>query len=234
MLDNISMEFERSHYAEMMAEMLGDAADGATAGMVAGTKVATSVGWQFIENVAVGDAVLTFDAGLRTVRAIRRVPLWAGLGRCPMQFRPMHIPADVIGNREAMTVLPGQGVLLESDVAEAETGDPFVLVAAGSLVGVCGIERFEPQSIPEVFVLQFDEDQIVFTASGALCICPAAGDFVERAVSDTADREYHVLSEEMDAALVAEIRWELEENWIRNNSARSEGGTARAALAVVS
>lgn len=226
MLDEIANDWERAQYADLMAEMLDDQSSGATTGIVAGTRVATSVGWIAIERIAAGDAVLTFDAGLRTVRAIKCAPMWAGVGRCPAHFRPVHVPQGVLGNSHAMTLLPRQGVLIESDLAESHTGDPFALVRAESLVGICGIRRSEPTMPTNVYLLQFDEDQIVFTAHGALCVCPAVGDILARVSWDAADRDYHMLSEDIDRELINSIREEIEETWMNDCDEGVLGGAA--------
>ncbi len=182
---------------------------GVMSGLVAGTRIATSRGWQRVEDVAEGDRVLTFDNGLREVRAIARKPLWEGDGQCPRQFRPLNVPAGVLGNGAAMMVLPRQALVVESDAAEAGTGDPFALVRAEDLEGIGGIRRVRNVAPVDVFVLQFDNDEIVFTAHGALCICAAGGDLVQRAMSMGLGAEYHLLSVDTDAELLADIRCEL-------------------------
>lgn len=184
-------------------------ATGVMSGLIEGTRVATAIGWQRIENVSVGDRVLTFDRGLQPVRAIRRAALWAGEGDVPRRFRPLHVPAGVLGNYDDMIVLPRQGLMMESDAAEAALGDPFPLVRAEALEGVCGIRRMNAASPFDVFVIQFDEDEIVFTAHGAHCVCAAAGDLLQRLFNHAETITYRLLSEETDAALISEIRQEI-------------------------
>lgn len=182
---------------------------GVMSGLIEGTKVATAIGWQRVETVTVGDRVLTFDRGLREVRAIRRVPLWTGAGHVPRRFRPLHVPKGAIGNTEDMIVLPRQGLMVESDAAEEAIGDPFPLVRAEALEGVCGIRRMNHASPFEVFVMQFDEDEIVFTSTGALCVCAAAGDMLQRLFSARETIAYRLLSDETDSPLIDEIRYEI-------------------------
>ncbi|WP_163846724.1 Hint domain-containing protein [Pseudooceanicola aestuarii] len=188
---------------------------GTVSGILAGTRVATSVGWQLIENIREGDAVLTFDNGLRKVRAIKRTRLWEGDGLCPRQFQPFCVPAGALGNREEMLVLPRQGVLVESDAAENALGDPFVLVQVSALAGTCDIARRAPDAPIEVLTLHFDEDEIVFSSNGALCICPAVGDMLQRVFRITREEtaEYRMLTTDTSAALIEDIAWELEEKW---------------------
>ena len=203
----------------------------ALSGIVAGTRVATAVGWRNVEDLEAGDAVLTFDSGLKTVQNIKRKALWDGNGACPSRFQPLHVPRGAIGNREEMLLLPRQGVLVESDIAEEELGDPFVLIRAEALDGVCGIARRRPIFAPEVFVLEFEEDQVIFASSGALCVCPAAGDMFSRLFSRSqeATSDYTILSQETSRELIEKITWELEEKWAfaLARSGQAEGAAAR-------
>lgn len=196
-------------------------------GMVTGTRVATAVGWQKIETLRAGDAVLTFDNGLKTLRGLSRRAIWDGDSSWPEMFQPLLVPERAIGNREEMLLMPRQGVVVESDVAEHELGDPFVLLRAESLDGICGITRHQPVPEPEVFILEFDEDEVIFASSGALCICPAAGDLIGRAISEEQllgeKPEYRILGKETASDLIDAILWELEEKWIEGQSSDNSG-----------
>ncbi len=82
-------------------------------------------------------------------------------------------PAGAIGNNDAMILLPEQAVLIESGIAEELFGDPFSLISATDLEGFRGIERQPPRVEIDVIELNFDDDEIVFAASGALLFCPS-------------------------------------------------------------
>jgi hypothetical protein len=143
------------------------------AGIVAGTKVATAMGWRAVDALTEGDLVLTFDHGLQPLKSAtrtRQTCQWAA----PQDW-PLLVPAGALGNTEDGVVLPGQAVMIESDLAEGMTGDPFVLVPAGVLDGVCGIEAVLPDGGFEVVVLTFARDEVVFTKPGLLCHCPTDG-----------------------------------------------------------
>tara|TARA_R110000737_G_C14530899_1_gene477184 strand:+ start:230 stop:976 length:747 start_codon:yes stop_codon:yes gene_type:complete len=187
----------------------------ALSGMLAGTRVATVVGWQKIETLQVGDAVLTFDNGLQPLRAITRLDLWSGAGDCPKEQHPLHVPAAAIGNREDLILLPRQGVLIESATAERAFGDPLVLLRAEVLDGLCATSRRRATPGRQVYLLEFDDDQLVFASTGALCICPAGGDLLNRRFARPTGTggQYTVLSMESDPALIAEILWELDVTW---------------------
>lgn len=143
-----------------------------TNGLVAGTRIATSSGWRSVEAVAVGDLILTFDNGLQPVVAVTRTPVRQ------RQFThtaalPVLVPAGAIGNTAPMTLLPEQGVMVESDVAEALFGDPFAVVKARDLVGLRGIERSGPMPVDEVITLHFANDEVLHADGGALVVATA-------------------------------------------------------------
>jgi hypothetical protein len=47
----------------------------------------------------------------------------------------------LVGNKECLTLLPHQGVMLECEAASDLYGDPFAIVVAQALDGVRGIHR---------------------------------------------------------------------------------------------
>ncbi len=232
MLDYLSQNWQQNNEDDALQAAMNASDHGVMSGIASGTRVATMRGWQLVEKLEVGDAILTFDNGLRILRSARRVTLWNGIGRCPRQFRPLHVPAGVLGNREAMTVPPRQGLMVESDAAEAATGDPFALLHAEALEGVCGIERFEPAQSVEVYVLQFDEDEIVFTASGSLCVCAGGGDMMERMLLGENGSDYQMLSTDFDGDLIADIRCEIYDT-VLSGASRSQNGAQGAPMAQV-
>tara|TARA_R110002124_G_scaffold15982_8_gene68609 strand:- start:8159 stop:8812 length:654 start_codon:yes stop_codon:yes gene_type:complete len=190
---------------------------GACSGLIEGTKVATARGFQRIEAIEVGDRVVTFDHGLQEVRAVRREAMWIAEGECPRTLYPLFVPAGAIDNAQDMILLPHQAVLIESDVAEAELGDPFVLMQARDLNGICGITRVAPTEPAMVITLEFDNDEVVFANSGAMCICPSRTDLAGMLSRQPSDHEYRTIKSYSDPALVAAIRDEL------------DGGSAQAA-----
>jgi hypothetical protein len=205
--------FAKAEIAHRMTEMTGaydGGVMGACSGLVEGTKIVTALGFQAIETIEVGARVVTFDNGLQEVRAVRREPLWSAEGGCPRAMQPLFVPAGAIGNAQDMVLLPHQAVLIESAAAKAELGDGFVLMQAKDLEGVCGIERISPQAPAHVVTLEFDNDEVVFAASGAMCICPSRSDLEGMLNRPEATREYRTIKSWTDAALVAAVRGELE------------------------
>lgn len=126
-----------------------------------------------MEAVQEGDRVLTFDDGLQIVRHVERRFLAVGLDGADAL---VHLPADALGNREAISVLADQPVLVESDLGESMFGDPFTLVPAHALIGFGNIRAHNGLDLMEVVTLCFDTPQIVFGNVGALFYCPAHED----------------------------------------------------------
>ncbi|WP_306153764.1 Hint domain-containing protein [Roseovarius sp. MMSF_3281] len=172
-----------------------------------GTRVATAMGWRKIERLGAGDMVLTFDHGMREVTKVTRVRLWRGEGACPRRFWPLEVPAKVLGNRTIMRILPGQAVMLESDIAEEAYGDPFALVRARVLEGIRGIERTPPVGDAEVIMLYFADEQVIFGEDGALFLCPSSRDLIARAL-DGDDSLYSILPVHEALRLVDQIESE--------------------------
>lgn len=175
-----------------------------TTGMIAGTKVATNAGWAKVETIREGQQVLTFDGGLQTVVAITRHVLMADTQN--IATWPMTVPAGALGNREDMTILPHQSVLIESDTAEEMTGDPFALIPGAALEGYRGITQTRPSEWVEVIQLHFAQDEVVFANIGALFLCHAQTDLM----SDAAPSSYAVLDLEVAEDLVDCLKFEGE------------------------
>lgn len=142
-------------------------------GFAAGTVVATHLGWRPVEALTVGDYVMTFDNGMQPITAVTRGAYWMQAGDCPDHLLPIQLPAGVLGNDRAMTVLPEQSVMVESDAAEDLLGDPFALIPAEALIGFRGIDRMRPWQAFDVVTLHFDQDQVVYADGGALIYCAA-------------------------------------------------------------
>ncbi|KMW59764.1 hypothetical protein AIOL_004747 [Candidatus Rhodobacter oscarellae] len=174
-------------------------------GMVAGTRVATAIGWRPVEAITAGDLVLTFDRGLQPVKSVTRGLLWAADEVCPKALWPLQVPKGALGNDEELIALPEQPLLIESDTADLLFDDPFALVNAADLEGLRGISRVPPIGNVEVMVLQFERDEVVFGAEGALAYCPAhrALDVVDLDPGETKSSEYTVLDHADARLLVA-------------------------------
>lgn len=142
-------------------------------GILAGTLIATATGWTPAERLQPADSLVTFDNGLRRLRAVsiaRLVtPEPAARSRALL---PLAVPPGVLGNRRTLTLLPGQPVLIESDAIEARFGEPFAVMPASALEGHMGIQSVEAQPEHQVVLLEFESDEIVYAEGMTLLQCP--------------------------------------------------------------
>jgi hypothetical protein len=141
--------------------------------MMAGTRVASNLGWRSIEALAVGDMVLTFDNGMQEIIQIRRMTFWTDAPKTARAQWPVIVPVGALDNREELTLLADQGVLVESDAASDLYGDPFAIVPAHALEGLRGIYRAAPEQQVELIAIYFAEEQVIYAEGGALVHCPA-------------------------------------------------------------
>lgn len=165
----------------------------AQSGLLSGTRVATAFGWRPAQALAAGDRVLTFDHGLQPLADVTRHPVWAGATACPQRFWPLEIARGVLGNRGPFRIMPGQAVMIESDLAESIYGDPFALLPALALLQMRGVDRSPPPDRAEVVLLHFQETQVVFADPGVMFLCPATRDLLDYALGATPAVTYDIL-----------------------------------------
>lgn len=181
--------------------------EAATHGLVAGTRVASMMGWRGVESLAKGDMVLTFDNGMQEVMDVRRVSINLAAADEDQALWPVIVPPEALGNKDKLTLLPDQGVMLECEAASDIHGDPFAVVSAQALVGVRGIYRAPPMTRIELIAVSFVEDQVIYAEGGALILCPAPTTTLDRLICDT-QTAYEVLSIEEAAFLVSCFEFE--------------------------
>ncbi|WP_189799504.1 Hint domain-containing protein [Tateyamaria sp. syn59] len=183
-----------------------------TRGLLGGTRVATAMGWRAVDALAVGDLVLTFDAGLQPVVEVRRDIFWTADAPVPPAYHCVFVPAGALGNSADLELLPDQGVLVESDAACDAFGDPFAVLSAKSLDGFRGIRRMAPRPQIEVVTLVFADEQVVYAEGGALVHCPPALRPIDAVGAAHAD--YDVLPAR-DAAFLVECMKVEDELYVR-------------------
>lgn len=148
-------------------------------GIVAGTHVASNLGWRAVDQLSVGDKVLTFDHGMKTITDIQRETLWSAQhSHLPSSVTPVLVPRDALNNRCDLWLMPEQGLLIECDAALDVLGDPFAVVPAEALVGFRGIERHAPTQRLDMTVLSFAGDEVVYVEGGLLAHCPRPRDIL--------------------------------------------------------
>lgn len=135
-----------------------------------GTLISTEFGEIPVEDLNVGDLILTKDNGLQAIRWVGRRHLGQKeLGLNP-KFRPIRISANALGvdtPRSDLAVSPQHRILIQSAYAKMLTGSYEVLIPAKKLIGLPGVEVQE--NVAEVFYyhILLDRHEIVY-GNGAL------------------------------------------------------------------
>lgn len=146
-----------------------------TTGLLAGTRVETRGGWRPVEALRRGDMVHTLDGGLRRIAAIDR--RWTQPGQTATVVR---VPGGLFGTCATLDLLPDQHVLIDLDPADPATGglpDALaVLAPAAALEALPGVQRAVHRAPVQAVTLMFDEEEIVWAATGVLAHCPAVRD----------------------------------------------------------
>ena len=139
-------------------------------GLLAGSLVETASGWRPVETLARGTRVATYDGGFRPVARVERHHVWPAAGA-----EVIHVPGGALDNCSAFSLLPGQHLLVTSEVAEEVLDCAGALIPASALVGYRGITREALVRPAEVLSLRFAGEEIVYVNSGALVHCAAEG-----------------------------------------------------------
>ncbi|MBE1284999.1 MAG: hypothetical protein GJ676_16930 [Rhodobacteraceae bacterium] len=143
-------------------------------GFLSGTHVVSNLGWRAVESLCVGDKVLTFDNGMRTIADIQRETLNNGERTVPRVQWPMLVPEGVLQNRCEMHVMPDQGMFIETDLVSDGFGEPYAVLPARALEGFRGITQVEPDHGLTLTTLAFRQDEVVYAEGGMLIHCPCA------------------------------------------------------------
>jgi hypothetical protein len=123
---------------------------------VRGTLIQTATGNVPIEDIGIGDQVLTMDRGFQVVR-------WLGSTAVEGKktLAPVCIRKGALGNDRDLWVSQQHRMMIDGWRAELLFGDPEVLVPAKHLVDGHGIEVVETDEV-EYFHMLFDQHEIVF------------------------------------------------------------------------
>lgn len=128
-----------------------------------GTRIATKRGEILVQQLQVGDMVLTRDNGAQPLRWIGRRNLHRqDLARMPA-YHPILIRAGALGKsspQRDMLVSPNHRMLITSELAEVMFGEREVLVAAKHLTGLDGVDMAPSPKVSYIHIM-FDDHQIV-------------------------------------------------------------------------
>jgi hypothetical protein len=131
-----------------------------------GTLIKTQGGEVAVENLAVGDMVLTMDNNYRPIRWIGSKSLDSIDLTLHPKLAPVRISAGAIGNNMPetdLTVSPQHRVLVRSVIAERMFGTHEVLLPAIKLVELDGIEQVQDATEVTYWHMLFDGHEIVFS-----------------------------------------------------------------------
>ncbi len=125
---------------------------------VAETMILTDKGERAVEDLSVGDMVITKDRGPQPIR-------WIGQRRVEAvgDFAPIWIKADTFGSHSDIAISPLHRVLIKDVLAELLFGAPEVLIAAKDLVNGRTVRQVEGGFV-DYFHLLFDQHEVIYSA----------------------------------------------------------------------
>ncbi len=124
---------------------------------VAGTRIKTPQGLVPVEELQVGDLVITQDNGAQPLR-------WTGSRTVAAtgDFAPIQIAANTFGRHRTLLLSPLHRVLIRDSLSDILFGEPEVLVAARDLVNDQSVRRIEGGRVTYVHIL-FDRHEVVYS-----------------------------------------------------------------------
>ena len=130
-----------------------------------GTLIATPAGERKVEDLAVGDRVITRDNGIQGIR-------WVGNRRIEGQglqhaehLQPILIREGALGDdlpERDMMVSPNHRVLVANDKTALYFEDREVLVAAKHLIGLVGVDAVRTSAVSYIHFM-FDQHEVVLS-----------------------------------------------------------------------
>ncbi len=130
-----------------------------------GTKIDTPTGRVAVDELSVGDAVMTQDNGVQPVRWIARKTIQRRELDVNPKLRPLVILADALGPgypKVDLKISRRHRVLIRSRIAERMFGKREILVPAVKLLGLSGV--FVDTAVQSVTYVHFicDRHEVVF------------------------------------------------------------------------
>jgi Ca2+-binding RTX toxin-like protein len=130
-----------------------------------GTQIATPKGEIAVEDLVVGDRVITRDNGIQVIRWIGRRDLTAADLTVNDTLRAVMIRQGALGYglpERDMIVSPQHRILISNDETMLYFDEREVLVAAKHLVGRPGVERMDATDISYIHVM-FDNHEVILS-----------------------------------------------------------------------
>ena len=165
----------------------------------AGTKIDTPNGGVAVENLKVGDLVLTMDEGPKPIRWIGKTTV-QGIGK----FAPVRFETNAIGNSQPFMVSPNHRVLINGPMAELHFGETEVLVPAKALVNGDTITQTDQAKVTYFHIL-LNGHEVIY-ANGAPTESLFTGEMAMSALDDDARAEIAALFPNIDQRPVKPAR----------------------------
>ncbi|MBD3787563.1 MAG: Hint domain-containing protein [Sphingomonadales bacterium] len=146
-------------------------------GLYGETVLVTAEGPRAVARISAGDRLMTFDHGFQVVSHVERLAFSRIPVDIPESMWPLRIPVGLFGNAQDRFIAPDQNILIESDLAEMEFGDPFVLIPARVLAALPQVERVKPSPERVIHRLRFERPELVVTEGGAVLLCDTGSIF---------------------------------------------------------
>ncbi|MBS0122685.1 Ig-like domain-containing protein [Thetidibacter halocola] len=166
-----------------------------------GTLIATPQGERLVEDLKIGDRVITRDNGIQQVRWIGRKDLTGhDLARKP-HMNPVLIRKGALGNNlpeHDMLVSPNHRVLVANDKTALYFEEREVLVAAKHLTGLDGVDAVEANGVAYIHFM-FDQHEVVLS-NGAWTESFQPGDYTLKGIGNAQRQEILELFPELEQA----------------------------------
>ncbi|MEQ3671057.1 Hint domain-containing protein, partial [Pseudophaeobacter sp.] len=130
-----------------------------------GTLIATPEGERRVEDLAVGDRIITRDNGIQSIRWLGKRSLATAELKAAEHLQPILIREGALGNglpERDMMVSPNHRVLVANDKTALYFEDREVLVAAKHLTGLAGVDAVETSSVTYIHFM-FDQHEVVLS-----------------------------------------------------------------------
>ncbi|MBV1896589.1 MAG: Hint domain-containing protein, partial [Rhodobacteraceae bacterium] len=130
-----------------------------------GTLIATPKGERKIEDLKIGDRVITRDNGIQTIRWMGRKTLTGAHVKAARHLRPVLIQQGALGNglpERDMMVSPNHRVLIANDKTALYFEEREVLVAAKHLTGLDGVDVVDVSNVTYIHFM-FDQHEVVLS-----------------------------------------------------------------------
>lgn len=165
-----------------------------------GTKIACGTGEVLVENLSIGDNIVTMDAGLQTIRWIGSRKINHNELAANPELKPIRIRKNALGENLPATdllVSPQHRVVLDDWRAQMYFGEDEVLAPAKGLVNDSTIVVDHTATQVEYFHVMFDTHQIIITNGAPTeSFCP--GPYSLREIDQDARKELFQILPELE------------------------------------